>query len=62
MFNVVTLTNCYTWGWIDDAYLDRLVALGQISADDLPEIKGTKIVDINSKRLHEMPKCKKMSI
>ena len=50
MFNKTTLTNCYTWGWIDDAYLDRLVALGQISADDLPEIKGTKIVDINSKR------------
>ena len=50
MFNANTLKSCYAWGWIDDAYLDRLVALGQISVDDLPEIKGTKIVDISSKR------------
>lgn len=50
MFDVKTLKSCYAWGWIDDTYLDRLLELGQISADDLPEIKGTKIVDIASKR------------
>lgn len=50
MFDVKTLKNCYAWGWINDDYLDRLVGLGQISADDLPEIKSTKIVGINSKR------------
>lgn len=50
MFDIKTLKSCYAWGWIDDAYLDRLVELGQLSSEDLPEIKGTKIVSIESRR------------
>lgn len=50
MFDTKTLKSCYAWGWINDAYLDRLVELGLLSSEDLPEIKGTKIVDITSKR------------
>ena len=49
MLTKVMLKQAYSWGWIDEAYLDALVETGQLTDADKAEImlQPSKIVNIS---------------